>query len=89
MSVYVDESLWPFGRMMMCHMFADTESELDAMADKIGVARKWKQNAPKGFMHYDICKSKRVKAVVNGAVELTLKEAYRQYKYGTPEEVKP
>lgn len=70
MSVYVDEPIWPFGRMKMCHMIADTRAELDAMADRIGVARRWVQypNDPHR-VHYDICKSMRVKAVAFGAVE--------------------
>lgn len=70
MAVYVDSSIWPFGRMMMCHMIADTRRELDEMADKIGVARKWIQypNNPHRI-HYDICKSMRAKAVVLGAIE--------------------
>lgn len=53
----------------MCHMIADTERELHAMADKIGVARRWYQvqaSAP----HYDICRSKRALAVKLGAVEI-------------------
>lgn len=70
MSVYVDEPIWPFGRMMMCHMVADTRAELDAMADTIGVARKWIQKPDTNREHYDICKSKRAKAVANGAIEL-------------------
>lgn len=68
MSVYVDAPIWPFGRMMMCHMLADTPSELHAMADKIGVARRWFQRSR--YPHYDICKSKRSKAVALGAVEI-------------------
>lgn len=70
MSVYVDEAVWPYGRMMMCHMVADTYDELHAMADRLGIQRKWFQNKPGGTPHYDICKSKRVKAVELGAVEV-------------------
>lgn len=74
MSVYVDASIWPLRgfngrRMMMCHMLADSLDELHAMADKIGVARRWFQNKPGKAPHYDICKSKRALAVKAGAVE--------------------
>lgn len=71
--VYVDAPIWPYGRMMMCHMLADTTEELHAMADRIGIARRWFQNKP-GFPHYDICKSKRVLAVNAGAVEIDRKK---------------
>ena len=67
-SVYVDEPIHPFGRMMMCHMLADTLEELHAMADKIGLRRSWFQN--KSVPHYDICKSKRTLALTHGAVEV-------------------
>lgn len=69
MTVYVDASKNGYGRMVMCHMLADSPDELFAMADKIGVARKWfqkKASAP----HFDICKSKRALAVSAGAVEV-------------------
>lgn len=70
-SVYVDASLYGFGRMVMCHMIADTPGELHAMADRIGVARRWFQAPPKAsFWHYDIAKSKRALAVEYGAVEV-------------------
>ena len=70
MTVYVDSMRAPFGRMVMCHMIADTEAELHAMADKIGVARKWYQGD-----HYDIALSKRALAVAQGAVEITARQA--------------
>lgn len=72
MSVYVDAPIWPYGRMMMCHMLADTLDELHAMADTVGVKRKWFQDKP-GFPHYDICKAKRGIAVANGAIEIDRK----------------
>lgn len=72
--VYVDEAIWPFGRMIMCHMIADTREELDRMADAIGVARKWIQYPNIKKEHYDICKSKRIKAIKLGAKEITNRE---------------
>jgi hypothetical protein len=58
-----------FGRMVMCHMIADTEAELHAMAAKIGVARRWYQGD-----HYDVCLSKRTKAVMLGAQQITCRD---------------
>ena len=68
MPVYVDAAIYPYGRMIMCHLMADTVEELHAMADKIGIQRKWFQN--KSTPHYDICKSKRAAAILNGAIEI-------------------
>lgn len=70
-TVYVDAAIWPYGRMIMCHLFADTTDELHAMVDKIGVQRKWFQS--KKWPHYDIAKSKRKLAVAHGAVEVDRK----------------
>lgn len=67
--VYVDSMRAKFGRMVMCHMIADTEEELHAMAAKIGVARKWYQGD-----HYDIALSKRAMAVAAGAREITARQ---------------
>lgn len=72
MSVYVDEAVWPYGRMVMCHMIADTDDELHAMADKLGVSRRWHQKS--NYSHYDICKSKRAMAVSMGAIEIGRRE---------------
>lgn len=70
MSVYVDRVFIPYGRMLMCHMIADTPAELHAMADRIGVQRRWYQQPPKAsFWHYDIAQSKRECAVAAGAVD--------------------
>ncbi|WP_454683958.1 DUF4031 domain-containing protein [Ancylobacter moscoviensis] len=78
MTVYVDPAVWPFGRMLMCHMWADTLDELLAMADTISVQRKWIQGHPTlsfgkhreaSWVHFDIDKSKRGLAVAAGAVE--------------------
>lgn len=70
MAVYVDDMRAKFGRMVMCHMLADTDEELHAMADKIGVARRWHQKAGTAHSHYDIALSKRALAVASGAIEI-------------------
>lgn len=70
MPVYVDDMRAPYGRLIMCHMVADTEEELLAMADKIGVARRWHQYPGADKSHFDICLSKRALAVAAGAMEI-------------------
>lgn len=76
MSVYVDDMKASFGRMVMCHMVADTLPELHAMADRIGVARKWYQGPPvTRNPHYDIALSKRALAVEAGAKEIRWRDA--------------
>ncbi|RWX67463.1 DUF4031 domain-containing protein [Mesorhizobium sp. M2A.F.Ca.ET.039.01.1.1] len=77
MSVYVDNMRAPFGKMVMCHMWADTRAELFAMADRIGVQHKWFQRPPgtglpgmdASWEHFDIAQSKRALAVAAGAIE--------------------
>lgn len=77
MSVYVGVPMWPYGRMVMCHMVADTEAELDEMARQLGLRRAWKQRnrdrrpgTVGALVHYDIAKSKRAQAVRLGAIPL-------------------
>ena len=75
MTVYVDDMRAPFGRMVMCHMIADTDDELHAMAARIGVARRWWQSPQKtSGSHYDIALSRRTLAVEFGAIEITLRQ---------------
>jgi len=76
MTVYVDDMRAGYGRMKMCHMLADTDEELHAMAELIGVQRKWWQSPDHtSGSHYDIALSKRSLAVLCGAVEITLRQA--------------
>ena len=73
MPVYVDSAMIPYGRMRMSHMIADTPEELHAMAKRIGVMRRWYQNGA-SFPHYDICASRRQKAIGFGAIEVSRQE---------------
>lgn len=77
MSVYVDDmykfQLGKFGRMKMSHMAADSTAELLAMADRIGVARRWIQRAGTDREHFDVCMSARARAVAAGAIETDMR----------------
>lgn len=81
MTVFVDDMFrYPMGefrRMKMSHMLADTDEELHAMADRIGLARRWFQGD-----HYDVSMSLRAQAIRAGAVPITLREmaAYAKMK---------
>lgn len=83
MTVYVDDVRHAFKAfatartMIMCHMWADTLDEMLAMADRIGVARKWIQGHPTlsfgkhrdaSWVHFDISLGMKAKAVAAGAV---------------------
>lgn len=84
MAVYVDDMFAPFGRMLMSHMVADSSDELHAMADRIGVARRWVQHPGTLREHYDISKGKRELAIRFGTVPITYRElGERDYKLRT------
>ena len=58
------------GRMIMCHMLADTSVELLAMVRTIGVDPKRIRCEGTHREHFDVCRSKRALAVKAGAKEL-------------------
>lgn len=76
--VYVDDMyktpIGEFRGMKMSHMVADTKEELLQMADAIGVHRKWIQKENTPSEHFDICVSKRAKAIKAGAVEISYRD---------------
>ena len=79
MTVYVDDmhltELGRFKYMRMCHMLADSDAELLAMADRIGVDRKWHQYPGTARSHFDIATTKWGLAVAAGAREITMRDA--------------
>lgn len=77
MTVYVDDVRHSFGRMVMCHLWADTVEELLEMVDRIGVQRKWIQGHPElsfgkhkraSWVHFDISLGMKAKAIAAGAI---------------------
>lgn len=80
MAVYVDKMKAPYGRMKMSHMVADSHEELLAMADRIGVQRKWLQYEGTPQEHFDISQSKRALAIEAGAIEIDHRELARMLR---------
>lgn len=74
MPVYVDDMQARKGIYVFSHMIATTDEELHAMADAIGVQRKWWQ-APPHTSHYDIVQTKRAEAYARGAIAISWREA--------------
>lgn len=78
MTVYVDDMyrrpLGHYGRLRMSHMIADTTDELMAMADKIGLDRRYIQKRGTSFEHFDVGMGLRAKAIKEGAVAITMRE---------------
>ena len=56
-----------------CHLLADTREELHAMADAVGMPRRFFQDHPWRW-HYDLPEPLREKAVAAGAVEVTMRQ---------------
>jgi len=79
MSVYVDSGAIKYRRMKMCHMLADSLEELHAMANKIGIKRKWYQSH--STPHYDICQAKRALALQHGAIEASREKVVELIRY--------
>lgn len=72
--VYIDDFNANYKGMIMCHMIADTTEELLEMVDKIGVNKKWIQDAGTWQEHFDICSSKKKKAISLGAKEIPFRQ---------------
>jgi hypothetical protein len=91
--VYVDDMLAPFRNMIMCHMIADTDEELHAMADRLGLARKWHQKPGTHHSHYDISIGYKSRAIKLGAIQIKRSELGAMLRHkrefgrlGTPQE---
>lgn len=56
-----------------CHLFADTDSELFAFADRLGLEREWFQRD-----HFDLTPWRRKRAVDLGAKEVSARELARR-----------
>jgi len=72
--VYIDNFNAGYGRMKMCHMIADTTEELLNMVRSIGVQTKWIQYPGTANEHFDICLSKKAKALTLGAKEIGFRD---------------
>lgn len=76
MAVYVDpirEHPPVHGQRFWCHMIADTEAELHAMADRIGLPRRAYQGD-----HYDLVPEGRAFALAFGAEEMETRTMARR-----------
>lgn len=78
--IYVDDFFASYGRMKMCHLIADTDEELHALVDTIGVDRRHHQVTVSGS-HYDIAKGKRALAIASGATPITHRQAAMMTKH--------
>ena len=74
MTVYIDNALLLYCGMKMCHMIADTDEELHAMARKLGLRREWCQSEGTDRVHYDVALMRRRLAIKYGAIPTTSKE---------------
>lgn len=69
MAIYVDDAKIPYKRYKMCHLAADTDAELMEFAERLGLRPEWKHKD-----HFDVCITKRQKAIDLGAIEITQHE---------------
>ena len=87
MTVYVDDMNLradvPNGdrvvRGKWSHLTADSEAELRAFAETIGLRQEWIQHPGEPGVHFDVTVSKRQMAIANGAKEITWREAGERY----------
>jgi hypothetical protein len=79
MSVYIDNMQAPYRGMLMNHMIADSTEELLDFADAIGVQRKWIQGAGTYSEHFDVCNTKKAKAIRLGAIPISMMQLGRMF----------
>jgi len=73
--VYVDDYRAPYGRLLLSHMIADTEAELDRMAEALELRPEWKQPSRRSRgPHFDVSEGKRQEAIRLGAVAVTCRQ---------------
>lgn len=70
MTVYVDDMRLLWRGMRMSHLLADSEAELHAVAQRIGMKPEWYQGD-----HYDVSERRRVLAIKLGAVQISYLQA--------------
>lgn len=71
MNVYVDSAIHALRGRRMCHMFSPDLAKLHAMAQRIGIERRWFQDPltmPVSWPHYDIDEARRSLAIGSGAI---------------------
>jgi hypothetical protein len=65
MAAYVNKLRTRYGSLRFCHLLADSQDELHAMALKLGMDRRNFQTD--GIPHYDLSLAKRDSAIAAGA----------------------
>lgn len=81
--VYVDDPMSVGGKFdMWCHLWADTQEELEPFARRLALQPSWLQHSTgmygEHFWHYDISPRKRAEALRKGAQYLPLREWIKQ-----------
>lgn len=76
MGVYVDDAIWEWRGERWCHLVADTDAELAAFAERLGLEPRWLQHRPARpwLDHYDLPDYGRDKAIQLGATPVGRRE---------------
>jgi hypothetical protein len=73
-TVLVDAPIWPWRGRRWAHLVSDSSyDELHAMADALGIERRWFQGD-----HYDVPEDYRERAIALGALPVTSRELVRR-----------
>ncbi len=88
MAVYVDCIAIRWRGDLWYHLVADSLEELHQFAAKIGLKREWYQYHKSKYPHYDVNESRRVKAILNVAKPVSVREALQIAKKLREEELR-